>query len=90
MAMTTPSYSHPSEAPTLPILLRLAIRARFPLLTIDAAATEIGIGRHTMYAWTSGQRTPHPKTLRDVLQRLDADDTTVAAALMLLASPGGQ
>lgn len=72
------------------MLLRMQIRRVHPMLSIAEVADKIGIGRHTLYSWTSGARTPRPLTLRDVLRRLAADDTTVMRALLLLSSPGGQ
>lgn len=72
------------------MLLRMQIRRVHPMLSIAEVADKIGIGRHTLYSWTSGSRTPRPLTLRGLLRKLSADDATVMRALLLLSSPGGQ
>lgn len=87
--MTT-DINEPSEATTLPLLLRLQMRRAHPLLPTAQVAERIGLSRRLLYSWVTGERTPGPKALREVLDRLHADDATVAAALLLLSSPGGQ
>lgn len=86
--MTSPS--HPSDAKTLPDLLRMQVRRAYPLDSIAEVATKIGLSRHSLMAWTTGNRTPGPATLRDVLKRLGADEGTILSALMMLATRGGQ
>lgn len=86
--MTSPS--HPSDATTLPDLLRMQVRRSYPLDSIAEVATKISISRHSLMAWTTGNRTPGPATLRDLLAKLDADEGTILRALVMLSTPGGQ
>lgn len=80
----------PSSATTLPMLLRLQIRRAHPLLTIGEVAERTGINRRTLYNWTQGSRVPTPTNLTSFLRKINADDATIMAALLLLSAPGGQ
>ena len=88
--MTSPA--HPSDAATLPELIRLQMRRSYPLDTVAEVATKINIQRHSLISWVAGRRNPGAATLRDLLTKLKADEGTILSALVLLSktTPGGQ
>jgi transcriptional regulator with XRE-family HTH domain len=79
---------HPSEAASVPELIRVQMARSFPGQTLDHIAGKLSLNRHTVHAWRTGKRRPGAAALRDLLTRLGAEEATITAALLLLSRGG--